>query len=112
MKTTDQVAVESSVIVRTSASTSFLHSEKQGKGSAEDQDRSIARSGIDAMCPIVRFRARAVASGQDHLHLTVVKGYLAKLLGNARVVRYLMLHWSEFQAIADMTSTLPPEAAA
>lgn len=54
--------------------------------------------------------------GQDHLHLTVVKGYLAKLLGNARVVRYLMQHrpefLAEFQAIADMISTLPPEAAA
>jgi len=53
--------------------------------------------------------------GQDHLHLTVVKGYLARLLGNARVVRYLMQHrpefLTEFQAIADMTSTLPPEAA-
>ena len=53
--------------------------------------------------------------GQDHLHLTVIKGYLAKLLGNARVVRYLMQHrpefLTEFQAIAEMTSTLPPEAA-
>ena len=26
--------------------------------------------------------------GKDHLHLTVTKGYLAKLLGNGRVVRY------------------------
>ncbi|EXL08883.1 plasmid partitioning protein RepB C-terminal domain-containing protein [Aquamicrobium defluvii] len=54
--------------------------------------------------------------GQDHLHLTVIKGYLTKLLGNARVVRYLMQHrpefLTEFQTIADMTSTLPPEAAA
>ncbi len=53
--------------------------------------------------------------GQDHLHLTVIKGYLTKLLGNARVVRYLMQHrpefLTEFQAIADMASTLPPEAA-
>lgn len=53
--------------------------------------------------------------GQDHLHLTVIKGYLAKLLGNARVVRYLMQHrpefLAEFQSIAEMTSTLPPEAA-
>src|SRR5690606_31516106 len=44
--------------------------------------------------------------GQDHLHLTVIKGYLTKLLGNARVVRYLMQHrpefLTEFQAIADM----------
>ena len=53
--------------------------------------------------------------GQDHLHLTVVKGYLARLLGNARVVRYLVQHrpefLTEFQAIAELTSTLPPEAA-
>jgi len=53
--------------------------------------------------------------GQDHLYLTVIKGYLAKLLGNARVVRYLMQHrpefLAEFQSIAEMTSTLPPEAA-
>lgn len=53
--------------------------------------------------------------GQDHLHLTVIKGYLVKLLGNARVVRYLMQHrpefLSEFQTITEMTSTLPPEAA-
>jgi hypothetical protein len=53
--------------------------------------------------------------GKDHLQLTVVKGYLARLLGNARVVRYLMQHRSEFmaefQAIAEMTSTLPSEAA-
>jgi hypothetical protein len=53
--------------------------------------------------------------GKDHLQLTVVKGYITKLLGNARVVRYLMQHRSEFmaefQAIAEMTSTLPSEAA-
>jgi hypothetical protein len=53
--------------------------------------------------------------GQDHLHLTVVKGYLAKLLNNGRVVRYLIQHrpefLAEFQNIAEMTSTLPTEAA-
>ncbi|MCW2314488.1 hypothetical protein M2322_000008 [Rhodoblastus acidophilus] len=52
--------------------------------------------------------------GKDHLQLTVVRGYLARLLGNGRIVRYLMQHRSEFmtefQAIADMTSTLPSEA--
>jgi hypothetical protein len=53
--------------------------------------------------------------GKDHLQLTVVKGYLARLLGNARVVRYLMQqrpeYMAEFQAIAEMSSTLPSEAA-
>jgi hypothetical protein len=52
--------------------------------------------------------------GKDHLHLTVIKGYLTKLLGNARIVRHLMQHrpefMAEFQAIAEMTSTLPSEA--
>ena len=53
--------------------------------------------------------------GKDHLHLTVVKGYLARLIGNPRIVRYLNQHrpefMSEFQHVAEMTSTLPSEAA-
>lgn len=53
--------------------------------------------------------------GKDHLHLTVVKGYIAKLLGNSRVARHLAQRHpefvSEFQNIAEMTTTLPAEAA-
>ena len=53
--------------------------------------------------------------GQDHLHLTVVKGYLRKLISNDRVARYLEQYqpelFTEFQKIAEMTSTLPSEAA-
>ena len=52
--------------------------------------------------------------GQDHLQLTVLRGYVAKLLGNARVVRYLMQtrpeFLSEFQTIAEMGSVMPAEA--
>ena len=52
--------------------------------------------------------------GKDHLQLTVIKGYLGKLLGNARIVRYLMQHrpefLAEFQAIIEMASTPPPKA--
>jgi hypothetical protein len=52
--------------------------------------------------------------GQDHLHLTVIKAYVRKLLGNARVVRYLMQtrpeFLSEFQTIAEMDSVMPAEA--
>jgi len=51
--------------------------------------------------------------GQDHLQLTVLRGYVAKLLGNARVVRYLMQtrpeFLSEFQTIAEMESVVPAE---
>src|SRR3977135_2070356 len=46
---------------------------------------------------------------QDHLHLTVVKGYLRKLLTNDRVARYLEQHQPEmfraFQKIDKMPST-------
>ena len=51
--------------------------------------------------------------GKDHLQLTVIKGYLGKLLGNTRVARYLMLQrtdfLAEFQAITEMASIPPPE---
>ncbi len=53
--------------------------------------------------------------GQDHLHLTVVKGYLAKLVGNPKVAKYLQKSQpeflNEFRNIVEMTSTLPPETA-
>jgi RepB plasmid partitioning protein/ParB-like nuclease domain len=51
--------------------------------------------------------------GQDHLHLTVVKGYLAKLVANSKVAKYLEKRQpeflSEFRNIAQMTSTLPAD---
>jgi ParB-like chromosome segregation protein Spo0J len=50
--------------------------------------------------------------GLDNLHLTVAKGYLAKLLDNGRIVSWLGQHrpeyLSEFQRIAELTS-LPAE---
>jgi hypothetical protein len=60
-------------------------------------------------------RAIQESYGQDHLHLTVVKGYLCKLITNDRVARYLAQYqpelFIEFQKIAEMTSTLPSDAA-
>lgn len=53
--------------------------------------------------------------GTDVLHLTLAKGYLAGLLGNAKVVKYLALNQPEilaqFQKIAEMTSLGGKEAA-
>jgi len=53
--------------------------------------------------------------GEDHLHLTVAKAYLGKLIANERIARYLNQHHSEllgeFRKIAEMTSSLPSEAA-
>lgn len=49
---------------------------------------------------------------KDHLELTVVKGYLKRLLANASVVRYLAVHrpeyLREFQSIVDMESAQTP----
>jgi ParB-like chromosome segregation protein Spo0J len=51
--------------------------------------------------------------GQDHLHLTVVKGYLSKLVGNTKIARYLEKHQpdflSEFRSIVQMTSSIGPD---
>ncbi|MGE4312899.1 MAG: plasmid partitioning protein RepB C-terminal domain-containing protein [Pseudobdellovibrionaceae bacterium] len=46
--------------------------------------------------------------GRDVLNLTLAKGYLGTLMGNARIVRYLAQHHADilaqFQKLADLTS--------
>lgn len=46
--------------------------------------------------------------GNDHLDLVLVNGYIAKLLGNTRVVKFLTRHYAEilaeFQKIVDVRS--------
>ena len=54
--------------------------------------------------------------GIDNLHLTVTRGYVRKLLGNARVVRWLTQHrqeyLTEFQAVAELEGLMPATTAA
>jgi ParB-like chromosome segregation protein Spo0J len=54
--------------------------------------------------------------GIDTLHLTVAKGYVVRLLGNASVVRWLAQnrpeYLTEMQSIAEMTTTRPQNTAA
>jgi len=54
--------------------------------------------------------------GIDNLHLTVTRGYVRKLLGNARVVRWLTQHrqeyLTEFQAVAELEGLMPTTTAA
>jgi hypothetical protein len=56
------------------------------------------------------FKMAEQSYGPDHLDLVLAKGYLGKLLGNARVVRYLAQHHqeflAEFQRIAELETTL------
>ena len=52
------------------------------------------------------FRIAEKSYGTDHLDLVLTNGYLGKLLGNARVVRYLAQHHrdilTEFQKLAEV----------
>ncbi|MCU1527540.1 MAG: RepB plasmid partition [Frondihabitans sp.] len=60
----------------------------------------------------VQIKAVEETYGLDNLHLTVARAYLVKLLGNARVVRWLAQqkpeYLTEFQNIAELT-TLPTD---
>jgi len=64
----------------------------------------------------VQIKAVEETYGLDNLHLTVARAYLAKLLGNAQVVRWLAQHrpeyLSEFQAIAELTHLAGPDPSA
>lgn len=63
----------------------------------------------------VQIKAVEETYGLDNLHLTVARAYLVKLLGNARVVRWLAQqkpeYLTEFQAIAELTSLPSDEVA-
>lgn len=52
------------------------------------------------------FKMTEQSYGTDHLDLVLAKGYLIRLLGNARIVRYLVQHQqeilAEFQRIAEV----------
>lgn len=54
--------------------------------------------------------------GIDNLHLTLAKGYVAKLLGNARIIRWLVQnrqeYLNEFQSIAEIENIGAGKAAA
>lgn len=56
------------------------------------------------------FKMAEQSYGTDHLDLVLAKGYLTKLLGNARVIRYLTQNaqeiLAEFQRITDMENVV------
>lgn len=64
----------------------------------------------------VQIKAVEETYGLDNLHLTVARAYLVKLLGNARVVRWLAQqkpeYLTEFQSIAELTSLPTDDMAA
>ena len=62
------------------------------------------------------FKLAEQSYGMNHLDLVLAKGYLTKLLTNAKVVRYLAQHQAEilgeFQKLADAEPKGTPPAGA
>jgi hypothetical protein len=79
---------------------------KRVKGLTDEQVALMERESVNLER---EFRIAEKSYGTDHLDLVLTNGYLGKLLGNARVVRYLAQHHgdilTEFQKLADMETT-------
>jgi hypothetical protein len=85
--------------------------QKQATGLSEEQ---MARMESEMDSVQREFRLVEDSYGADVLNLTLARGYLANLLGNARVTRYLQQNHAEilsqFVKIADMTNLAGKEA--
>ena len=75
---------------------------KQVRGLSEEQIALMERESVSLQR---EFRIAEKSYGADHLDLVLSNGYVGKLLGNARVVRYLAQHHhdilAEFQKLAE-----------
>lgn len=75
---------------------------KHVKGLSEEQIAMMERESVSLQR---EFRIAEKSYGADHLDLVLTNGYIAKLLSNARVVRYLAQHHqdilTEFQKLAE-----------
>lgn len=73
---------------------------------ANPNRQQIARMERELAVLQTRIKSVEDSYGIDNLHLTLARGYLAKLLGNAAIVRWLSYHrqeyLAEFQRIADI----------
>jgi hypothetical protein len=75
---------------------------KQVKGITDEQLALMERESVSLQR---EFRIAEKSYGTDHLDLVLTNGYVAKLLGNARIVRYLAQNHrdilTEFQKLAE-----------
>ena len=80
----------------------------RGTGTQTPSGQQIARKERELAALQTQVRSVDETYGIDNLHLTVARGYIAKLLANSRVVRWLTTHQqdylSEFQRIAEIDS--------
>jgi hypothetical protein len=95
------------ILMATPADQLAVQRKKQPKVAAADQ---MARLERELVALQTQVKAVEDSYGVDNLHLTLVQAYLKKLLGNARIVRWLAQRHPEyleqFQAIAEV-SALP-----
>ena len=79
---------------------------KAVKGLSEDQVAMMEKESANLD---EEFRAIERSYGADQLNLVLASGYIARLLENSKVVRYLAMHYpeifSEFQSITELRKT-------
>jgi hypothetical protein len=106
--------------LRAATSENQLASTKKGKGGGKPtpSGQQIARMERELAALQTQVKSVEETYGIDNLHLTVARGYVAKLLANNRVVRWMTVHQqdylTEFQKIAEIDTldsiTEPPAA--
>lgn len=78
----------------------------RGTGTQTPSGQQIARMERELAALQTQVKSVDETYGVDNLHLTVARGYIAKLLANSRVVRWLATHQQdylgEFQKIAEI----------
>lgn len=79
---------------------------QNGKANASPNSQQLARMERELAVLQTRIKSVEDSYGIDNLHLTLARGYVAKLLGNAGVVRWLshnrQEYLAEFQRIAEI----------
>ena len=99
--------------IRAATPENQLAAVRKGKGAAAPtpSGQQIARMERELAALQTQVKSVEDTYGIDNLHLTVARGYIAKLLANSRVVRWLANHQqdylAEFQKIAEI-DTLGP----
>ncbi|MFH1557072.1 MAG: plasmid partitioning protein RepB C-terminal domain-containing protein, partial [Pseudomonadota bacterium] len=94
--------------LRAATSENQLATTRKGKGGGKPtpSGQQIARMERELAALQTQVKSVEETYGIDNLHLTVARGYIAKLLANSRVVRWLATHQqdylSELQKIAEI----------
>ena len=84
--------------LRAATSENQLAAAKKGKGGGKPtpSGQQIARMERELAALQTQVKSVEETYGIDNLHLTVARGYVAKLLANNRVVRWLAVHQQDF----------------